>query len=129
MADLIFGGNYNLLKKPTYRYVPGVIETSNVRISALLQAPTLRYGRLDKALFPKSIAARNMFVRFVGKILRDTLKVDRTGKKDFFAVLSSAKDPETGSGFTQEEIIAESTTLIVAGMSSLTTYFSPGCCS
>ncbi len=119
MADLIFGGKYNLLERQTYRYVPSVIEASNVRVSAILQAPCLKFGRLDKVLFPKAIVARNVFIRFVGKLLRDTLKVDRSSKRDFFAVLSTAKDPETGSGFTQEEIIAESTTLVVAGTSRL----------
>ena len=119
MADLIFGGKYNLLEKQTYRYVPGVIEASNVRVSAILQAPCLKSFRIDKILFPKAIVARNLFIRFVGKLLRDTLKVDRSKKRDFFAVLSTAKDPETGSSFTQEEIIAESTTLVVAGTSHL----------
>ena len=119
MADLIFGGKYNLLERETYRYVPGVIEASNVRVSAILQAPGLKLGRLDKILFPKAVVARDVFIRFVGKLLRDTLKVDRSKKRDFFAVLSTAKDPQTGSGFTEEEIIAESTTLIVAGMGRL----------
>lgn len=124
MADLIFGGKYNLLERQTYRYVPTVIEASNVRVSAILQAPILKLGRLDKILFPKAIVGRNVFIRFVGKLLRDTLKVDRSEKKDLFAVLSTAKDPETGSRFTQEEIIAESTTLIVAGTSRLSLLFS-----
>ena len=125
MADLIFGGKYNLLERQTYRYVPSVIEASNVRVSAILQAPILKLGRLDKMLFPKAIVARNVFIRFVGKLLRDTLKVDRSQKRDFFAILSTAKDPETGSGFTQEEIIAESTTLVVAGTSRVVFFISP----
>ena len=125
MADLIFGGKYNLLERQTYRYVPSVIEASNVRVSAILQAPILKSGRLDKMMFPKAIVARNIFIRFVGKLLRDTLKVDRSQKRDFFAVLSTAKDPETGSGFTQEEIIAESTTLVVAGTRRVSFLISP----
>ena len=116
MAELIFGGKYNLLERQTYRYVPNAIEASNVRVSAVLQAPGLKFCRLDKMLFPKAIMARDLFIGFVGKLLRDIRRADRSGKKDLFATLSTAKDPETGSGFTQEEIIAESTTLVVAGM-------------
>ena len=40
-------------------------------------------------------------------------------RKDLFAILTEAKDPETGLGFNQEEIISESTTLVVAGLSPL----------
>lgn len=119
MADLIFGGKYNLLERQTYRYLPNMIESSNIRVSAILQAPVLKFGRIDKILFPRAIVARNLFIKFVGKLLRDTLKVDRSSKRDFFAILSSAKDPQTCSGFTQGEIVAESTTLVVAGMTGL----------
>ncbi|KAL8827689.1 MAG: hypothetical protein Q9191_003034 [Dirinaria sp. TL-2023a] len=121
MAELIFGGKYNLLERQTYRYVPSAIEASNVRVSAVLQAPGLKFCRIDKMLFPKAIIARDIFIGFVGKLLRDIRRADRSGKKDLFATLSTAKDPETGSGFTQEEIIAESTTLVVAGADTVAT--------
>lgn len=116
MADMIFGGKYNLLERTTYRYVVDAIGTSNVRVSTILQAPILRFCRIDKLLFPRSIQARNLFIRFVGKLLRDSTKVDHSVKKDLFGLLSTVKDPQTGSGFGREEIIAESTTLVVAGM-------------
>jgi cytochrome P450 len=108
-----------MLERETYRYVVKIIETSNIRVSSILQAPILRMFRLDKLLFPKAIAARNLFIRFVGKLLRDTQKNDRSKRKDLFAILTEAKDPETGLGFNQEEIISESTTLVVAGLSPL----------
>ena len=116
MASLIFSGRYNMLERETYRYVVKIIETSNIRVSSILQAPILRMFRLDKVLFPKAIAARNLFIRFVGKLLKDTQKNDRSKRKDLFAILTEAKDPETGLGFNQEEIISESTTLVVAGL-------------
>lgn len=118
MSDLIFGKIYDLLGKPTYRYVVQAIEESNVRVSVLLQSPWIKIGRLDKYMFPKAILGRNLFIRFVGKLLRDTMKLDKSTRKDFFARLSTAKDPETGEGLRKEEIIAESTTLVVAGKSS-----------
>lgn len=119
MADLIFAGKYNLLERDQYRYVVNAIETSNVRVGALLQAPILRFARLDKMLFPKSIYARDLFVRFVGKLLRDTLRADNCGRKNLFNTLSTIVDPVSGSRFKQEEIVSESTTLVVAGSSHI----------
>jgi cytochrome P450 len=115
MSSLIFQGKYNMLERPTYRYVVKVIETSNIRVSSILQAPILKTFRLDKLLFPRAIAARNIFLGFVGKLLRDTKRNDRTARKDLFQILTETKDPQTGLGFSNTEIIAESTTLVVAG--------------
>jgi cytochrome P450 len=115
MATFIFSGKYNMLEREQYRYVIKCIEESNIRVSSLLQAPILKSFRLDKLLFPRAIVARNLFLGFVGKLLRDTKKNDRSKRKDLFEMLSHAKDPETGKGFTPEEIIAESVTLVVAG--------------
>ena len=115
MATFIFSGKYNMLEREQYRYVVKCIEESNIRVSSLLQAPILKSFRLDKLLFPRAILARNMFLGFVGKLLRDTKKNDRSQRKDLFEMLSHATDPESGKGFSKEEIIAESVTLVVAG--------------
>ncbi|KAH3907055.1 hypothetical protein HBI56_114470 [Parastagonospora nodorum] len=115
MATFIFSGKYNMLEREQYRYVVQCIEQSNIRVSSILQAPILKAFRIDKILFPRAIVARNMFLGFVGKLLRDTKKNDRSQRKDLFEMLSHAKDPESGNGFTPEEIVAESVTLVVAG--------------
>ncbi|KAL5119058.1 hypothetical protein ACEQ8H_002982 [Pleosporales sp. CAS-2024a] len=115
MATFIFSGKYNMLEREQYRYVVQCIEQSNIRVSSILQAPILKAFRMDKLLFPRAIVARNMFLGFVGKLLRDTKKNDRSQRKDLFEMLSHARDPESGKGFTPEEIVAESVTLVVAG--------------
>lgn len=115
MATFIFSGQYNMLERSQYRYVVECIEQSNIRVSSILQAPILKAFRMDKLLFPRAIGARNKFLFFVGKLLRDTKKNDRSQRKDLFEMLSHAKDPESGKGFTPEEIVAESVTLVVAG--------------
>jgi cytochrome P450 len=115
MATFIFSGKYNMLEREQYRYVVQCIEQSNIRVSSILQAPILKAFRMDKIFFPRAIVARNMFLGFVGKLLRDTKKNDRSQRKDLFEMLSHAKDPESGNGFTPEEIVAESVTLVVAG--------------
>lgn len=136
MADLIFGAQYDLLGTERFRYMPEVIEKSNVRISALVQFPRLTWLRLDKHLFREAIFARNRFLNFVMRLVRDrmalskgsvcgiygnTVKVSGNGTStsykpsDVYSKLEMARDPHTGVGFRPHEIASESTTLVVAG--------------
>jgi cytochrome P450 len=85
----------------------------------LIQAPNLAGWKLDKYFFPSAIKARNRFVKFVSRVVKEKMeKMDNpsTDCADLFSNLITAKDPETGLGFKPQEIGAESTTLIVAGM-------------
>lgn len=116
MFSFIFTDKYNMLERQQYRYIPKVIEASNIRVSAILQAPILKkMFRMDKVLFPRAIAARNIFLRFVGKLLRDTNRADSSQRTNLFHMLRHTQDPVTGRGFTPEEMVAESVTLVVAG--------------
>lgn len=120
MADVVFGAAYNLVRDPRFRYVCEAIDTSNVRVSALIQAPSLAGWKLDKYVFPSAIKARNRFVKFVSRVVKERMeKMEKpsAGGADVFSNLITAKDPETGLGFRPQEIGAESTTLIVAGKS------------
>lgn len=119
MASLIFGLNYHALSDNSCRHVIKDIQESNIRVSVLMQALELRFARLDRILFPRSIEARNSFLQFVRTLLRD--KKAETGKgNDVFSLLSSAVDPETGSKLSPDQLAAESVTLIVAGKCRIT---------
>ncbi len=115
MTDLVFGEQYKLMEEEKSRFVIEAIEDSNVRTGTLIQAPEFGIRRLDRRLFSSSILARNSFIKFVSKLLRQRMEVAPLKRNDIFTFLLNAKDPETGEGFTPAEIGAESTTLIVAG--------------
>lgn len=137
MTDVVFGASYNLLEKSQFRFVPEAIEASNVRMSTFFQFPALmtmkRY--LDKTIFRAAIAGRNQFVKFAVRLIKErTLKASGQEPQDkeeqapagpdIFGLLQSAKDPETGQGFSKDEIQAESVTLIVAGSDTTSTAMS-----
>lgn len=124
MADLIFGMEYNMLGSTRWRYVCDAIESSNERMGPVLQLPALRSPLLDFTLFRNSIQDRTRFLRFVGGMLRMRRGMADTQKNDLFSRLVKAVDPETGTGFTREQIEAESTTLIVAGSDTTSTALS-----
>ena len=115
MTDLVFGEQYKLMEDEKNRFVIEAIEDSNVRTGTLIQAPEFGIRRLDRRLFAASILARNSFIKFVSKLLRQRMEIAPLKRNDIFTFLLNAKDPETGEGFTPAEIGAESTTLIVAG--------------
>lgn len=131
MADVVFGAKYNLLEDERFRYVTEVIDKSNVRMSALIQFPDFAALKIDKYIFREAIVARNRFVKFIMRVVRDrvekgksvTIDIDSPASTDadVFANLAAAKDPETGDSFRPDEIAAESATLIVAGSDTSST--------
>lgn len=134
MADVVFGAKYDLLSNERFRYVVESIDKSNVRMSALIQFPKFAALKIDKYIFRDAIAARNRFIKFVLRVVKDRLEKGKnmsidihsptSGDADVFANLAAAKDPETGEGFQVNEIAAESSTLIVAGSDTSSTAFS-----
>jgi cytochrome P450 len=115
MSSIIFSANYNTLERSEYRHVSKAIEGSNIRMSVILQAPELKWQRLDKKLFPQSIRARNIFVKFVSGVLGGRMKQSQAQEKDIFSFFQNAVDAETGKGFGVDELAAETATLVVAG--------------
>ena len=118
MFDVVFGDKYEMVSKADNRPLLDAIATSSVRVGVMIQAPELRNRKIDKWLFPSCIAARGRFIAFVNKMLMNkSTEKEQSGRRNVFTILTSAKDPETGEGLRPSEIGAESTTLIVAGMS------------
>lgn len=115
MANIIFSASYNTIGAEDYRYVVQAIEESNVRMSVILQAKELTFRKIDKYLFPTSIVARNKFVRFVSRMMKDRLKRVDLENRDVFSLFQNAKDPDTGKQLGEAELGAESATMIVAG--------------
>ncbi|EEP79614.1 conserved hypothetical protein [Uncinocarpus reesii 1704] len=121
MCNIIFDIPWSTLRDPTYRFVPDVIEKSNVRVGTLAQAPELTIFRLDKLLFPEAIRARDKFITFIDKVLGEGIKAAGTSGKGVFATLTNAKDPETQQPLRMRELGGESATLIVAGTDTTST--------
>lgn len=123
MGDVVFGIGYDLLASPQNRAIPRAIEESNVRMSVLLQSPGLiQIGRIDRFLFPKAIAARNQFLHFVSGLVRRVLGAEYSLQtRTVVSALKAASDPVTGDALSMKEILAESTTLCVAGADTTST--------
>lgn len=120
MSSIIFGASYSALANETYRHLIEDIRESNVRISVLMQALELSSFRLDRKLFPRSIAARNSFLQFIKILLQDLAKKNRD-QNDIFSFLSDWRDPDTNEGLTPDQITSESVLLVIAGTDTSST--------
>ncbi|GAQ47038.1 cytochrome P450 3A31 [Aspergillus niger] len=133
MSDLVFSASYNLLGREKFRYMPEVIDKSNVRMSVLAYMPIIAAWRaVDAIFFRDALIARNRFLRFVVRAVRE--RANRALGKwapdaldpckprdDIYSSLAKARDPDTGEGFTASEMVSESTTLVVAGSDTTST--------
>jgi cytochrome P450 len=101
------------LGSPENRHITKAIEDSNQRVSVIVQAPEVTVRRMDKKLFPAAVAGRNMFLKFIKQLVADRMQAKQ--RTDVFSILLSAKDPETQKQLNSFEIVAESTTMLIAG--------------
>ena len=120
MAELVFGRAFKMLENVDNRFVIDLIQYAAFRVGVCLQMPQLAVWNLDKILSPK---VRQMRDRYVGVSKR--MAVDRIAmeskRQDLFSHILAARDPETGRGFTMDELWGESTLLIIAGSDAIST--------
>jgi hypothetical protein len=106
--------DYATLTDNAHRHIFEDIRQSNIRLSVLMQAVELRFTRLEKKLFPKSIKARKSVLKFIAEVLQERGKIGSGESRDVFSLLIASKDPETGLAITPDQIASETTTLIIA---------------
>lgn len=84
--------------------------------------PFLLKLRLDQVLFRKLARGTRQF-QALSKSISDwrVSQGKSIGLRDLFSYLLEAKDPETGRGYTEEELIAEAGILIVGGSGTTAT--------
>ncbi|KAF2472676.1 cytochrome P450 3A31 [Lindgomyces ingoldianus] len=122
MTEVVFGLKYDLIGSKAHRHVIDAIAIANIRTTILLYFPKLMWNRLDKKLLPASIAARNAFLMFMGKLLHDRYRVKPADNaRDVLSALLKVRDVDTGKGLNTEQINADSTTLVIAGSDTTAT--------
>ncbi|KAI1176152.1 cytochrome P450 [Nemania sp. FL0916] len=124
MTRIVFSADYDMLGKADHRQAIEAILDSNVRMSVLWQYPAIRSWKVHQLFFPAAIAARTVFLPFASRLVRDRMKLVRNEHlplKDVFSFMETAQDPATKMGLSPDEIAAESTTLIIAGVDTTST--------
>lgn len=75
---------------------------------------------LDKLLFRSLSAANNRYENFSRQMATNRICLgDNIEVKDVFHHIQKGKDPETGTGLTIDELVAEASLLILGGIHML----------
>ena len=117
MAELVFGKTFHMLDTTDNHFIIELIQVAAFRVGVCLQMPILAVWNIDKIFTPNVRKIRDQYVSVSRALAVDRMNMD-SKRQDLFSHILAAKDPQTGKGFTMDEIWGESTLLIVAGISS-----------
>lgn len=118
MGEFGFGQSFQLQTKPDNHFLIDATTATSRKAGVYVQYPRLQYLHLEKLLYRKGILIREKFLKLMARLVRERLSAEKGSQNDLFSFLVDAKDPETGRGFTENELWAESRFLLIAGMSS-----------
>ncbi|TVY75856.1 Cytochrome P450 monooxygenase apf7 [Lachnellula suecica] len=125
MAELVFGKSFQMQEKIDNRYIIDLIQPAVFRVGVFLQMPELAVWNVDKIFLPNVRSLRDKFVALSRSMALDRVNMD-SKRQDLFSHILAARDPETGNGFSLDELWGESTLLIVAGSDAISIAMS-GC--
>ena len=114
MAELVFGKAFHMLDNADNRFIIDLIQVAAFRVGVCLQMPALAIWQVDKIFTPAVRKVRDQYVAISKKMAVDRMNMDHD-RQDLFSHILAAKDPETGKGFSIDELWGESTLLIIAG--------------
>ncbi|KAI1927821.1 hypothetical protein LOZ39_003991 [Ophidiomyces ophidiicola] len=123
-VDVVFGDQFEMISKANNRPVLEAIAVSSKRVGVLMQNPELKGSFLDKLLFQKGIVARRKLLGFVDRMLKNKNEQHRPAQQNVLTMLLNGKDQTTGEMLSPSVVLAESTTLIVAGTDTTATALS-----
>jgi cytochrome P450 len=124
ISDLAFNDSFHLLLKPDMRWIEKALGQFTHMAQLRGQSPEMFDRNYPFILFDPNVW---FFAKFAGNLRKYTRlglamakkrtdKAQRQDRKDVMHFILNAKDPETGKGFSRQEVWAESNLIIGAGM-------------
>ena len=115
MGQLGFGQSFELQTKPDNRFLIEAVTAASHRSGVYLQYPELARLKLEKVLYPRVARMRQKFAQLITYLIKTRLQADESSQRDLFSFMADAKDPETGQGFSEQELWSESRVIVLAG--------------
>ena len=115
MGEFGFGQSFELQTKTDNRFLIDAVTATGHKAGVFVQYPKLQYLQLDKLLYRKGLWMREKYLQLMARLVKERLIAEKDSQNDLFSFLVDAKDPETGRGFTESELWAESRFLLIAG--------------
>ena len=115
LGDICYGESFDTLEKPDNRFAINLVARSSQFHYLNAQMPGLKKLGLDRIFFRDLRANRLRFMGYSRARLQKRMQLGTdTDRRDFFFYLLKAKDPETGQGFSTQELWGESNVLLIA---------------
>ena len=115
MGEFGFGQSFELQLKEDNRFLIEAVTATTNKAGVYVQYPALASLKLEKLLYQRGLGMREKYLQLMSNLVRSRISKEKDAKNDLLYFLADAKDPETGLGFTEDEIWAESRFLLIAG--------------
>ena len=115
LGDICYGESFDTIERADNRFAINLVARSSQFHYLNAQMPGLKKLGLDRLFFKDLRANRLRFMQYSRARLQKRMQLGTdTDRRDFFYFLLKAKDPETGLGFSQQELWGESNVLLIA---------------
>lgn len=115
LGDICYGESFETIERPDNRFALSLVAQSSQFHYLNAQMPRLKKLGLDRLFFKDLRANRSRFMQYSRSRLQKRMQIGTdTDRRDFFYYLLKAKDPETGQGFSTQELWGESNLLLIA---------------
>ncbi|KAF2872247.1 cytochrome P450 [Massariosphaeria phaeospora] len=120
MGEFGFGRTFDMQTSDTNRFLIDAIRATSRVVGLFYQYPRLKKLGVEEWL-KTGIWTRSKFGELVKGMVQKRLSEEADASHDLFSFIINAKDPETGQGFTLEELWCESRLFIIAGSDTSST--------
>ncbi|KAF2150162.1 benzoate 4-monooxygenase cytochrome-like protein P450 [Myriangium duriaei CBS 260.36] len=118
MGELLFGRSFNTSSsKENLMFID--LLSNAIRLANIVgQMPILTRLHVDRIMFPDQHRKRHQLVAFAIASLKKRLSMgpDSNGRRDIVHHLQQGRDPETGQGYSEQEMIGETVILMQAAL-------------
>lgn len=115
MGEFGFGQSFELQTNPKNNFLIKAVEATSLKAGIYVQYPRLAKLKLEKILARRTAKMREKYLELMAQLVRSRLASGKRSQQDLFSFVVDAKDPQTGKGFSTDELWAESRFLLIAG--------------
>lgn len=115
MGEFGFGQSFELQSSPKNHFLIDAVEATGLKAGIYVQYPRLAALKLETFLARRTAKMREKYLELMANLVKSRLAAEKGSQQDLFSWVVDAKDPETGKGFSESELWAESRFLLIAG--------------
>ena len=117
MGAFGFGQSFDLQQSDKNHFLIDAVTATSRKAGVYVLYPALQRLQLEKLFYKKGLAMREKYLDLMSGLVKESKQQEAEGadRRDLLGFLKDAKDPETGVGFSEGELWAESRFLLIAG--------------